>query len=429
MKRGNASWRFCLSILLSFVLALAYSFIPLSAMAQQPTNSKLLRKIMRKHPEQFKHILAAPEKYRVQVLYTQIDRDAQNRPAFASHTFHVNPEEYFYPASTVKLPAAALALEKLNALGLDKYTSVKIDSAWSGQSAVSTDHTSESGLPSLAHYIKKVLLVSDNDAYNRLYEFLGQQQLNEGLQGKGFREARLTHRLSIFLSPEENSRTNPFTFYQGNNILYRQPEAVYTSLPPNALQNTLLGKGYYQSDQLVEQPMDFSAKNYISVEVLQGVLKSILFPEAVETKQRFNLSPQDYTFLYKYMSMLPRESRYPKYDPKEYPDSYAKFLMFGNETAAIPEHIRIFNKIGDAYGFMIDNAYIVDFKNKVEFMLTAVIYVNEDEVLNDGKYEYETIGFPFMKNLGQAVYQYELGRKRKHQPDLSRFKIDYSSTF
>ena len=58
-------------------------------------------------------------------------------------------------------------------------------------------------------------------------------------------------------------------------------------------------------------------------------------------------------------------------------------------------------------------------------MLAATIYVNEDEILNDGKYEYEAIGHPFLYKLGQTIYQHEISRKRKHQPDLSAFRIEY----
>ncbi len=59
---------------------------------------------------------------------------------------------------------------------------------------------------------------------------------------------------------------------------------------------------------------------------------------------------------------------------------------------------------------MTDVAYVADFKNKVEFMLSARVYVNSDEVLNDNKYEYE-LAYSFMYALGQAIYRYELQRK------------------
>ncbi len=398
------------------------------AVGQQIKRNRMIQKILKSQPAHFQKILAQPEKYRVQILYTQIDRDAQNNPHFTSYGYRVNPQEYFYPASTVKLPGALAALEKLNELniaGLDKYTPLKIDSAYAGQSAVRRDSTSENGLPSIAHYIKKVLLVSDNDAYNRLYEFVGQQRLNETLHRKGFKDVRLVHRLSIFLTPDENRHTNPFTFYRDGQELYRQPLVHNPSPVPSILKEVMLGTAHEQDGVLVKGPMDFTAKNYISVEVLQGILKSVLFPEAVPAQQRFNLTEDDYAFLYKYMSMLPRESDYPKYNPQEYPDSYVKFLMYGNTKDRIPSNIRIFNKIGDAYGFIIDNAYVVDFENKVEFMLTAVAVVNENDIYNDGIYEYEEEGFPFMEHLGQAFYQHELKRKKKHLPNLEKFKLQY----
>ena len=58
-------------------------------------------------------------------------------------------------------------------------------------------------------------------------------------------------------------------------------------------------------------------------------------------------------------------------------------------------------------------------------MLSAVIYVNSDGVLNDDKYEYEEIGWPFFEELGNIMYQYELGRKRKYTPQLDKFKLEY----
>ena len=106
-------------------------------------------------------------------------------------------------------------------------------------------------------------------------------------------------------------------------------------------------------------------------------------------------------------------------------DSYCKFLMFGDSKKPMPSSIRIFNKVGDAYGFLLDNAYIVDFDKKIEFMLTAVIYCNSDEVFNDDKYDYETVGYPFLANLGKTIYDYEVKRKRKVKPNLSKFKMKY----
>jgi hypothetical protein len=88
--------------------------------------------------------------------------------------------------------------------------------------------------------------------------------------------------------------------------------------------------------------------------------------------------------------------------------------------------VRIFNKVGDAYGFLLDNAYFVDFKQGVEFMLTATIYCNEDEIFNDDKYDYDSVGFPFYKHLGEVIYNYELARKKVNQPNLDYLKFSYA---
>ncbi|HKP31409.1 MAG TPA: hypothetical protein VJT83_01730, partial [Chitinophagaceae bacterium] len=80
---------------------------------------------------------------------------------------------------------------------------------------------------------------------------------------------------------------------------------------------------------------------------------------------------------------------------------------------------------GDAYGFLIDVAYIVDFSKNIEFMLSAVIYCNSDGVMNDDQYDYEKVGFPFMKNLGRMIYSHELQRKKAVIPNLSEFRMDY----
>ncbi|MCE3282381.1 MAG: hypothetical protein K0Q66_1118, partial [Chitinophagaceae bacterium] len=107
-------------------------------------------------------------------------------------------------------------------------------------------------------------------------------------------------------------------------------------------------------------------------------------------------------------------------------DSYVKFF-FRDNTRRMPPGVRVFNKVGWSYGFMTDVSYIVDFNNNIEFMLAATIYVNSDEVVNDGKYDYNSVGYPFLYQLGQTIYRHELQRKRKHSPDLSAFKLEYES--
>jgi beta-lactamase class A len=391
-------------------------------------SDNLIIQILKSESEKFDQIHDSPEKYKLQILYTQIDRDSLKRLQFKSYSYNLNTIRYFYPASTVKLPAAILALEKLNNLnisGLNKYTSLKIDSAYSEQSTVRYDSTSGSNLPSIANYIKKIFLVSDNDAFNRLYEFLGQQYLTETFREKGYTQTKIIRRLETGMTPEENRATNPFTFYNAEKILYQQPLIVNPNHYIIEMQDVRQGRGYYKNDSLINEPINFSYSNYISIENLQGFIKAIFFPEIISTDQRFNLTQDDYEFLYKYMSMYPRQSEFTLYlDTTKFYDSYVKLFMFGDSNQNIPDNIRIFNKTGRAYGYVLDNAYIIDLENRIEFLLTAVIQVNENQIYNDDTYEYDEIGVPFMANLGRSIYNYELKRDRKHRPDLSKLKIN-----
>ena len=153
---------------------------------------------------------------------------------------------------------------------------------------------------------------------------------------------------------------------------------------------------------------------------MEDMIKAVLFPKSLPESSRFNLTTDDYDYLYKCMSSLPQESDYPQYDQW---DSYVKFFMFGDSHDPMPDHIRIFNKVGDAYGYLTDCAYIVDIDNRVEFLLTVTLSVNDNQIYNDGVYEYDEIGFPFMAKLGQVVYEFELDRERGYESDLGKFEL------
>ncbi len=403
---------------------LLFLLISMSTFAQKPTN--ILEQLLLAHPEKFKKLTDHPEKYRLQILYTQIDRDANNKPSLTTYSYRADTNEYFYPASTVKLAASVLALEKLNTLKIKKETTFQTFKNRPSQLEIKTDSTAASGLPSIAHYIKKILLVSDNEAYNRLYEFLGQRSFNESMAKKGFQGVRLTHRLQTPLPRLENQYTNPIQLIDASGkLLYQQPE-TFNDKPYAANSPILLGKGTMNEAGLVEdRPLDFSLKNAYPLQAQHLFLQRLMLPEAFPKKDQFNLSKEDYQFLYRYMSMYPTESKEPAY--QEEFATYCKFLYYGSEkNAVLNPSIRIFNKVGDAYGFLLDNAYVVDFDKKVEFMVTAVLLCNEDEIFNDEKYDYDSIGFPFYKNLGEVIYEYELNRPKKHLPDLSHLRFDYT---
>lgn len=394
--------------------------------AQPKTDAELLNILRSSNDSLLLAVLNQPDSFLYRVIYTRIDRDKKNRPSFHHYYLNVDPAVYFNPASTVKLPLAVLSLEKMNTLkahGVDMYTLMQFDSSRTWHKSLFTDSTSETGKPTIAHFIKKALLVSDNDAYNRMYQFLGQQTINRRLREMGLEDVRICRQF-MGLTPDQNRYTNPVRFISPDgSLIYRQPEA-YNTDSIDFSRVIRMGRAHLNAkDSLVNAPIDFTYANNLTVEHLQKILQWVMFPSTAP-KKGFRLTKGNLDFLYRYLSQYPSETEYPKYDTSVFYDSFVKFY-FRNETHRMPPQVRVFNKVGWAYGCLTDVSYVVDFEHKVEFMLTATIYVNSDGILNDGKYEYESIGWPFMHKLGQTIYHYELKRERTYKPNLSRFQLEY----
>lgn len=400
-----------------------YFFALIMMITNLASSQNILEELLEKNKAALTPVMDTPQDFEVQIIYTQIDRDKNNIPHFETYGYNLH-DNYFYPASTIKMPVAFAALEKLNQLkikGLDKFSTLKNGVGSVPQTPAEIDSTAENGLPSIAHYIKKIFLVSDNDANNRLYEFIGQKELNDILHDKGLQRTRIIHRLGgggASFNYETNQLTNPVSFYNGDELLYYQGEVQSKATWDFDVKNTSKGKGYMSNGKLINTPFDFSQKNYLALMDLHLIMQSVIFPEGIPEYCQFDLTPEDYKFLYHWMSARPRGAKYPYYNE---PDGYVKFFLYGGKEETIPDHIKIFNKVGYAYGYLTDIAYIIDTKNKIEFQLSATIHVNANQTYNDNVYEYDTIGLPFLKEVGEIIYQHELKRPRAVEPDLRKY--------
>ena len=408
------------------VLFYAILFMSISANAQQH-ESTIDRIFSNIQHEQAKKIIADPHHYRCQVIYTQIDRNEKGTPRFTHHRFNVDSNLYFNPASMVKMPLAFLSLEKLNEMkiaGVNKYTSMAFDSSHEKQVVMRTDSSAKNFKPSIAQFIRRAMLISENDPYNRMYQFVGQESANRKLMEKGYASSRITRQFMGY-TEDQNRHTNGIRFFdaEGNLVYHQQPAYNRDSFQfPSPI---LIGdKHINRNDELVDGPFDFTRHNNISLDDMRQMLQAVIYPLSVAKHQRFNMTEADRLFMLQYMSQYPSETPYPNYDSTIFYDSYVKFF-FQDSTHKIPPHIRVFNKVGWAYGFLTDVSYVMDTKNNVDYMLSATVYVNSDGVINDSKYDEESMGFPFFRELGKAVYQYELQRPRLHQPPLKIKGFEY----
>lgn len=382
----------------------------LNASLVMAQNTAFLENLLRNDTSKvMKKVMKDPQKYKMQIIYTQITRTKSGQPLFNQYSYNLNTKYYYYPASLVKLPVCLMALEKMKQLNIDGLDRNKIMVNYTANQP-----GCEERLSTLADNIEKMLVVSDNAAFNVVYDFLGHEYINQRLEELGYIKSRINQKLatgdSIF-----HKTSMPVQFRDPTGmILYHQGQRTSEIPIWNPAENTKVGKGVKEGKKVIKEPKDFKASNYLALDDIHKMLMSVIFPEQFKPEERFDLSENDRSFVLRCISMFPREANRPEWsDQKEYYDGSRKYLLFGTSSMPVDSNIRSYNKVGLAYGFMSDVAYIQDKDQNIEFFLSAVIYVNEDEILNDGTYEYTGIGYPFMARLGRMIYDYEISRKKK----------------
>ena len=314
----------------------------------------------------------------------QIKLTVINEEDNINYEFNVDNEDYFYPASTVKLPMALLAIEKVNE---SKF--ITLDTPFRVEN--------ESEKYTLRDEILKMFIVSDNESFNRIFEFLGQDYINGKLKALGFENTTIFHRLSV--EDSDNLKTKKvFFFLEKDSISY---QTFNREIDPHQMDGLKKGKKFYNDNgELVKKPMDFSKKNKISIDDLHEMTTQIYLPENYNNKNSFKLDKEQKAFVWEAMSASPNKLGLNK---EKYPGNFVKFFVRGDEKEndTIKNTLKIYNKVGTAYGQITETAFI-DSETK-KFILTATMYVNENDILNDDVYEYESVGIPFFSSLGKEI--------------------------
>ena len=64
-----------------------------------------------------------------------------------------------------------------------------------------------------------MFIVSDNESFNRIFEFLGQDYINGKLKALGFENTTIFHRLSV--EDSDNLNTKKFSSFLKDSISYQ----------------------------------------------------------------------------------------------------------------------------------------------------------------------------------------------------------------
>jgi len=346
----------------------------------------------------FRAVLESPAQFRLQSMLSW-----PTPSGWKTAKFRVGAE-WNAPASMVKLPLAILTLRTLEERELALSTELRIINP----PGCGADAAQLREFEPISRSIERMLIVSDNGAFNRLLEFVGMQRVNTELVQNGFGEALIQARLGS-CTPADNALGRDFELRQYNGIYAGMPSSEiqrshHTPRPPSHGQNVQIGRAYRDfADQRIEGPRDFSFSNHFSMTDSHRIMCNLADPIAFPEPLLDSLSVAHRRYLLQILRTLPRQAL-PPYAQIDFPDSYGKFLIWGDRTDQMPENLQIANKIGEAYGFLHDSAWISQTGTQpINCVLSASIYVNADGVLNDDKYEYESLGIPFLAALGRQV--------------------------
>ena len=363
-------------------------------------NSNPIELVLKSDPY-LKEIIKDKEDYEIQVMLTKINHN-NTKIDFQNYQYQHDENQYFYPASTIKLPIVVLTLKKINELrskgsditlkskiilnNVDNYSNFKL----------------QDSITSFQNLIADIFLVSDNSASNILIDFIGYNYFNDEMQNAGFDRTYLNHKFNP--DPYVNS-TWQISDLDNNMIssINDNQKIIKADDKTNGLDK---GESRYFNGEILDESLNFSEKNRFSITDMHNLIKYIFYPEIFDMANTFNLNVEDYDFIRYWMSRFTYEDIGEKFiGDEKFFETYNKFFIHGDEQSVSNEQIRVYNKIGQAYGTSIDNGLIKNYQNNVEFILTSTIYTNKNKVINDNLYEYDDIAEPFLAKLSRAIYK------------------------
>jgi hypothetical protein len=352
-----------------------------------------------------KAVVAAPEKYRFQVLYAVVGQGAT--PTLERHSYRADAE-YFFPASSMKVPIMLAAYDRLAVLrssgksGLTRDATLRIHPL---------DGTGDPFVTTLAREAWRALIVSDNFSANRLLAFVGHREVHEALWSRGLASARIHSGFATGdeLDPATLSPRIEVTV-QGSptEIPARRSDLV---LPPTNATGLAIGEASIVDGRRVPGPLSFAAKNAMRLRDLQDTLVRIMRPELLPpAAAAAAAAPDDLASLRQTLGTLPSESGLAGFDRNVVADYQLNPFLRGVERVRARGRFEIYSKVGQAFGFLVANVYVVDKETGRSFFLIASVYANPDETMNDDKYAYDTISFPALADVGEAFARHAFAR-------------------
>ncbi len=382
-------------------LALTACAARLAAAVDDPLLIRLLRDV----GPISRRILASPQEFELQVLWTRCERAESGAwRAASAHAHGIQRQRWFAAASFVKLPLAALLLEQLCARGLiDPIDTLRVTVDASNACAPLPAPVA-GGWP-LLRLLRAMLVVSDNRAYNALYEVLGADAVHRRLGELGYADCRVAARLGC--GGKRPGKLAARVVDAFGNEVWDSPRDATEQPQLFPFERALKGRAWLQGGRTIAGAHDFSDSNFMPLPDVHRMTLELASGQPLGDGPVFALCPKARRLLAQIMALTPRECPDPVYHPGQFADDHSKWLIPLDAVGQQSVGLHIASKNAQSYGYIGDSAFVVDDARAIAFGLTAMVFVDRDGVLNDGRYAYADIGRPFLRELGTAVLAYE----------------------
>jgi hypothetical protein len=290
----------------------------------------------------------------------------------------------------MKMPITLALYDRAPSMKLPRDTTIKL---------YPVDGTGDTYVTTLARETTRALIVSDNFSANRLLQLVGHREAHETLWGLGLKSARI-HTGFATGADIDPAELSPRIDVGETQI---PPRKSTLGLPATDATGLDIGKAHIADGRKVDGPMSFAEKNAMRLRELQDVLIRIMRPDLLPAGSKPDtMTKEDAAFLRQTLGTLPSESGLAGYERNVVADYQLDPFLRGLERVRARGKFLVHVKVGQAYGFLIGNAYVVDKETNRSFFLTAAIYADPDETMNDDLYAYDSISFPALADVGEA---------------------------
>ncbi len=166
----------------------------------------------------------------LQIRFIEIENNNAGAVRLTETNFQSNDRVQIEMGMMGKLSLAIACLQKIQALTHARVTSsttMITEDAGKLLPGAFNDPFAFRGKPTVGQYLSRMLSQNDTEAYNRLFELVTKNELNEFVKNTGLTNTIFSNRLGKNISQEQNLTMNAIHFYDENNTkLFSQSASI-----------------------------------------------------------------------------------------------------------------------------------------------------------------------------------------------------------